>query len=60
MGIDTNKFGTCFRSSKLFSSSDSVQNDRRSARNLMVIARMPRRPLKTVKNLQTPSKPYKP
>eukprot|EP00972_Heterocapsa_arctica_P077303 11402882-Heterocapsa_arctica.AAC.1 len=36
-----NKFGAYVGSSKLVPSSDVVQNDQRSARNVMVIARMP-------------------
>eukprot|EP00972_Heterocapsa_arctica_P078956 11642073-Heterocapsa_arctica.AAC.1 len=38
------------------SSSDFVQNDKRSAGNLMVIARMPEDPSKTFENRQTPVK----
>eukprot|EP00972_Heterocapsa_arctica_P026979 3968457-Heterocapsa_arctica.AAC.1 len=46
-----------------FSSSAFVQNDQRSARNIMAIARMPanlQKHVKTFKNLQTPSQPYAP
>eukprot|EP00972_Heterocapsa_arctica_P085685 12627204-Heterocapsa_arctica.AAC.1 len=42
------------------SSSDVVQKYKRSARNLMVIARMPEDRRKPLKNLQKPSRPYTP
>eukprot|EP00972_Heterocapsa_arctica_P039880 5874383-Heterocapsa_arctica.AAC.1 len=45
---------------KSFSSSDAVQHDKQSARNLMAIARMPEDCSKTFKHLQKPSKPYTP
>eukprot|EP00972_Heterocapsa_arctica_P112316 16431075-Heterocapsa_arctica.AAC.1 len=51
MGIDKNTFGAWFGSPKLVSSSDVVQHDERSGRNLMVIARMPEEPFKTLNNL---------
>eukprot|EP00972_Heterocapsa_arctica_P089899 13261686-Heterocapsa_arctica.AAC.1 len=45
------------------SSSDYVRNEKRSASNLMVIARMPEdrsKTFKTFNNFQRPSKPYTP
>eukprot|EP00972_Heterocapsa_arctica_P025115 3699572-Heterocapsa_arctica.AAC.1 len=51
MGIEqNNKFGACVGSSTLVSSSDVVQNDQLSARNLMAIARMPEDHSKTYMN----------
>eukprot|EP00972_Heterocapsa_arctica_P104172 15352274-Heterocapsa_arctica.AAC.1 len=41
MGINNNKFGACVRNLKLVSSSDVVQTYQRSARNILVIARIP-------------------
>eukprot|EP00972_Heterocapsa_arctica_P045829 6764546-Heterocapsa_arctica.AAC.1 len=38
MSIERNNVGACFGISKFASSSDVVQNDKRSAGNLMVIA----------------------
>eukprot|EP00972_Heterocapsa_arctica_P060734 8959586-Heterocapsa_arctica.AAC.1 len=60
MGIDNHTTGACFKLKIGLSSSDFVQNDKRSAWNRMVIARMPEdRPntVKTFRNLQTPCAP---
>eukprot|EP00972_Heterocapsa_arctica_P027195 3998597-Heterocapsa_arctica.AAC.1 len=59
MGIEQNNAGVCCLRSKLVSSSEFVQNDMRSARNLMVIARRPEDRSKTVRNLQKHSKTFK-
>eukprot|EP00972_Heterocapsa_arctica_P109979 16195229-Heterocapsa_arctica.AAC.1 len=50
-GIEQTKHaGACCFSSNLLSSPDVVQNDQRSAMNVMVIARMPEDRSKTVSN----------
>eukprot|EP00972_Heterocapsa_arctica_P097694 14415522-Heterocapsa_arctica.AAC.1 len=59
MGIENyNTFGACVGSSTFVSSSDVVQNDRCSARNIMVIARMPEDRSKTCLN-KNQQKPFK-
>eukprot|EP00972_Heterocapsa_arctica_P096326 14211793-Heterocapsa_arctica.AAC.1 len=56
MGIEKQ----CFEAQYWISSPEFVQNDKRYARNLMVIARMPGDLSKHFKILQAPSKPYTP
>eukprot|EP00972_Heterocapsa_arctica_P044135 6515407-Heterocapsa_arctica.AAC.1 len=57
MGVETNNV---FEAQDRLSSSDFVQNDQRSARNLMVITRKPEDRSKAFKNLRKPSEPYTP
>eukprot|EP00972_Heterocapsa_arctica_P107717 15865277-Heterocapsa_arctica.AAC.1 len=50
----------CVFEAQLVSSSEFVQNDQRSARNRMVIARMPEDRSETLTNVQQPFQTFKP
>eukprot|EP00972_Heterocapsa_arctica_P020577 3032859-Heterocapsa_arctica.AAC.1 len=59
MGIDKTRLEHGFEAQHWSQAQFFVQNDQRSARHLMVIARMPEDSSNTFKNLQTPSTTFK-